>query len=1197
MTLDALPVSLPEPFPAPAAPATAGPVAAPRTTRRTVTLDDGAGTTGVEVAAIVVVREGPDLLTRCLAALAAQRRPPDRVILVDVGRQAVPDLPARALLTLGADAVVVHRPGADLGAAVAAAEQVLGEDGDAAWWWLLPDNAAPAAGALRALLAAVETAPSVAVAGCKQVAWDDGERLLDVGLTTTRLGGLVTGVERGEVDQGQQDRRTDVLAVSEPGLLVRRDLWRRLRGPLPGLTGARSALDLCRRARLAGHRVIVVPDAVVATGPARRGAPRRPGGRYRDDRHDALVLRLSEVSAPMVLPAVLWSVLALVVRVCGWLVLKRPARATDEAVALAGVLSRPDRLVRARWRQRATRVRPRRLLAPLRPGVREVLRCRRDEIAAWVVPSDPAPDVSTGSAPTGSAPAGSAPTGSAPTGPDVVVRTVGPAAAAPRRGRGADLVAALPVVLVALTAGVVGAWPLVRSGPASVIGPLLPPAPGSAAELWQLGQSAWRPVGLGHPGIADPVVSVLALLSYPFGGDPALLVVLLLVLAPALAAAAGWAAAGGLTRSWLLRGWAALMWAAWPPLLSAVQTGRVAAVLAHVALPLAAWALGRALARVSLAAAAGAGLALTVVLAGAPSLTVAVAVLLIVLTVLAPSLSDPALERPPRGRVLLPLVAALVPAGLLLPWWVAVARRPLLLLADPATGWTGAGVDPLPPSWLGSWPLTAGWETLARPAAALAARMPSSWRAGAADWPVGWPPAVLAAALVLPVLLVALLALVRRRRSGLAGLVAWLAVLAGTATAVVAQRSVVGTGRSWPGPGLSVAGLGLVTAAVVAAPAVRRRLGTRAWGVRQLVGVGLALVCLAGPLGALVAASWQGLQSADGHLGLVARRGDDVLPPVAVAEVEGPSGSRTLVLAAGGGTVRWNLARSVAPWWGSDSTVADARPAPRGGPDSAVVLPVIAGLLSDSGADPRSALTQLGVGSVLLTAPVDDTLTQALDAAPGLVRVGGIAHGVLWRVEPVVAGVRPSRVRITDAKGVTLTSVPVLPAGQAPDGQVVVDTDLAAGSAGRQLVLADRADAGWQADLDGHPLPRATAAAGWAQAWLLPAQGGHLSITYSSGWLARVGTARVVLALLAVLVALPLPRLRRRVAPPAPPRRTHAVPRAGNEDHALAPAPRIFDDEHPLDGQFEQLLTDPAPRRRARPAVDEPAGSAPGPTS
>jgi hypothetical protein len=303
------------------------------------------------------------------------------------------------------------------------------------------------------------------------------------------------------------------------------------------------------------------------------------------------------------------------------------------------------------------------------------------------------------------------------------------------------------------------------------------------------------------------------------------------------------------------------------------------------------------------------------------------------------------------------------------------------------------------------------------------------------------------------------------------------------------------------------------------------------------------------------------------------------------------------VLAAGGGTVRWNLARSVAPWWGSDSTVADARPAPRGGPDSAVVLPVIAGLLSDSGADPRSALTQLGVGSVLLTAPVDDTLTQALDAAPGLVRVGGIAHGVLWRVEPVVAGVRPSRVRITDAKGVTLTTVPVLPAGQAPDGQVVVDTDLAAGSSGRQLVLADRADAGWQADLDGHPLPRATAAAGWAQAWLLPARGGHLSITYSSGWLARVGTARLVLALLAVLVALPLPRLRRRVAPPAPPRRTHAVPRAGNEDHALAPAPRIFDDEHPLDGEFEQLLTEPAPRRRARPAVDEPAGSTPGPTS
>ena len=543
--------------------------------------------------------------------------------------------------------------------------------------------------------------------------------------------------------------------------------------------------------------------------------------------------------------------------------------------------------------------------------------------------------------------------------------------------------------------------------------------------------------------------------------------------------------------------------------------------------------------------------------------------------------------------MLLPLVAAVVPAGLLLPWWVAVSRRPLLLLADPATGWTGRGVDPLPDSWLASWPVTAGWESLARPAAALSARMPGSWRATTTGWPDGWPPAVLAAGVVLPVLLVAVVALLRRRRSGTAALLAWLALLAGVATAVVAQRSVVGTGRSWPGPGLSLAGLGLVTAVLLVAPALRRRLGTWALGARHAVGAVVALACLAGPVAALAAATWQGAGSPEGRLGLVARRATDVLPPVAVAEVEGPGGSRTLVLASGGGTVRWNLARAVAPWWGSDSTVADARPVPRGGPDSAVMLPVIAGLLSDSGADPRPSLTQLGVGSILLTAPIDDALTQALDAAPGLVRVGGIAHGVMWRVDPVTAGVRPSRVRITDASGRTVSTVPVPAAAQDVDGQTVVDTDLpapgtAAAGAGRLLVMADRADAGWQASLDGQRLAPAPPAAGWAQTWQLPARGGHLSITYSGGWLARLGTARWALAVLAVLIALPLPRLRRRVAAPAPPRRTHAVPRCENEDAALVPVPRIFDEEHPAEGDVQQVLSEPVRRRRGRSvAADE----------
>ena len=44
----------------------------------------------------------------------------------------------------------------------------------------------------------------------------------------------MTGVEFREVDQGQHDGRSDVLAVGTAGMLVRREVWDRLGGPDPG---------------------------------------------------------------------------------------------------------------------------------------------------------------------------------------------------------------------------------------------------------------------------------------------------------------------------------------------------------------------------------------------------------------------------------------------------------------------------------------------------------------------------------------------------------------------------------------------------------------------------------------------------------------------------------------------------------------------------------------------------------------------------------------------------------------------------------------------------------------------------------------------------------------------------------------------------------------------------------------------------
>ena len=141
-----------------------------------------------------------------LAALAAQTRRPDALVGVDLGSRddsaallaavgglSVLRLPRAATAADAVDAVLALRSSATLTHADPAGSPA--GQGDAAappaaveWLWLLPHDAAPAHDALEQLLLAVETAPSVGVAGCKQVGWDDDQRLLDVGFTASPLG-------------------------------------------------------------------------------------------------------------------------------------------------------------------------------------------------------------------------------------------------------------------------------------------------------------------------------------------------------------------------------------------------------------------------------------------------------------------------------------------------------------------------------------------------------------------------------------------------------------------------------------------------------------------------------------------------------------------------------------------------------------------------------------------------------------------------------------------------------------------------------------------------------------------------------------------------------------------------------------------------------------------------------------------------
>ena len=87
--------------------------------------------------------------------------------------------------------------------------------------------------------------------------------LREVGITTDRAGRRLTGIEPGEIDQGQHDGNRVVLAISSAGMLIRRDVWDQVGGFDPSLPLFRDDIDFCWRVHAAGYEVRVVTDAVV----------------------------------------------------------------------------------------------------------------------------------------------------------------------------------------------------------------------------------------------------------------------------------------------------------------------------------------------------------------------------------------------------------------------------------------------------------------------------------------------------------------------------------------------------------------------------------------------------------------------------------------------------------------------------------------------------------------------------------------------------------------------------------------------------------------------------------------------------------------------------------------------------------------------------------------------------------------------
>ena len=508
------------------------------------------------VTAVLVARNGAEYLPRTLAALAAQLRRPDSVALVDAGSS---DATSALLADSG---TVITTPGRrSFGGAVEHALQVSGpQQSDNEWLWLLAHDNAPEPGALAALLGAVEVAPSVAIAGPKLMRWDDSAIIASFGETITTFGRSVPLVT-DELDQAQHDVQSDQLAVAAGGMLVRRSVWATLEGFDPALPSADAALDFAVRARLAGHRVIGVPAARVASaGPpelfGRRTIP--AGTQTRIQRSAQLHRRLTW--APALAVPLHWLTLVplAIGRSLVHLVAKRPSSVGGELAA--GITAAFDTSVpSARNRMRRTRVLGWAAIAPLRMPQSEVRERRAQERAASVIEA-------TG------------------------IRER-PAFFAGGGGW---------VVLLSIIVGLI-AFGRFISAPAIAGGGLLPLS-SKVSELWSNIGYGWHDIGTGFVGASDPFTYVLALLGTLTFWSPSFSIVLLYLAALPLAALAAWWCAAAFTK----RGWApalaALAWAVAPPFLASLSGGHLGAVIAHILLPTFVLALLRASRNWSMAA-------------------------------------------------------------------------------------------------------------------------------------------------------------------------------------------------------------------------------------------------------------------------------------------------------------------------------------------------------------------------------------------------------------------------------------------------------------------------------------------------------------------------------------------------------------------------------------------------------------------
>ncbi|MFN2524896.1 MAG: glycosyltransferase family 2 protein [Actinomycetota bacterium] len=457
------------------------------------------------VLAVLVTHQGKAWIRRCLVALNTQTYKSLDVLVVD---DASPDSRQPPALRR-----IVKRHLQRRRWAVFRTPRPLGFGGAVNWalsrvrtrvdlLLFLHDDAELDRDAVEKMVQRLRGEASTAIVGPKIVSWDDPERLEEVGMAADRFGYPYKGLEEGEIDLGQHDVAAEVFFVSSTCMLVRHDVFRDLRGFDARMRAFAEDLDLCWRARIAGHGVRVEPEArarhAMALATGQRASPFLPIRYFiRRNRLRAVAKSASSLRLLALIPQYVLLALA---EMIGFVVLRQPREILNLTRALAwNAAALPSTLAERARVQGVRRIPDRRLL---RYTVRQSTRVRsyvghqaeRLE-EAWAHRAE------------------------------VFARGSGGFRTLVARVKGVPGV----VFLVALFALLLGFRHALWTPPIA-LGELLP-FPDRAAGAWRAFLTPWQSTGLGQPGPAAPLLALLG--GFPFlslgsaGGAQKLLLVVL----------------------------------------------------------------------------------------------------------------------------------------------------------------------------------------------------------------------------------------------------------------------------------------------------------------------------------------------------------------------------------------------------------------------------------------------------------------------------------------------------------------------------------------------------------------------------------------------------------------------------------------------------------------------------------------------